>query len=388
MSETHHSKGAGSTPLHEKKYWVALAHCEALTPLYWKHLLAVFPSAEAIWQAPQKDLEACGITSRAAAEIIALRGTVDPDTVMANMEKEQIRAMLLPEESYPCLLKEIADPPAVLFVQGVLTTQEPVGALGVVGTRKISPYGKASLPPIIAECVGAGLTIVSGLALGIDGVAHETTIQNGGRTIAVIGSGIDRKNLYPWQHKQLADRIVASGGAIVSEYPPGTPPIAYHFPARNRIIAGMSKGVLVCEAPQKSGALITAYAALDQNREVFAIPGPIQHPNSYGPHDLVKRGAILTTCADDILHALTLPIMEKGAVEAISEKNNTHTNATPSTGVEDTLVALLHDDILHVDELVRRSNLTAEAIMSTLVLMEMRGKVRHVGNSAYTIHGK
>lgn len=377
-----------TTPSHEKKYWVALAHCEALTPLYWKRLLAVFPTAEAIWQASQKDLEASGITSRAAAELIALRGTIDPDTAIANMEKENIHAVTLEEASYPKLLKQITDAPLVLFVQGVLTAEEPVGALGVVGTRKISPYGHATLPPIITECVHAGLTIISGLALGIDGVAHETAIKNGGRTIAVIGSGIDRKNLYPWQHRQLADRIVASGGAIVSEYPTGTPPIAYHFPARNRIISGMSNGVLVCEAPQKSGALITAYAALDQNREVFAVPGPIQHPNSYGPHDLVKRGAILTTCADDILHALTLPIMEKGTAEAIRTNNDTIASTTPASGTEATLLAILQDDILHVDELVRRSNLTAEAIMSTLVLMEMRGIVRHVGNSAYTIHDK
>ncbi|MBI4281236.1 DNA-protecting protein DprA [Candidatus Uhrbacteria bacterium] len=378
-----------STPLQEKKYWIALAHCEALTPLYWKRLFDVFPSAEAIWHASQKDLEATGITSRVAAELIALRGTVDPDAAMARMEKEQLHAVILPEESYPRLLKEITDPPAVLFFQGVVGAEETVGALGVVGTRKISSYGHATLPPIIAECVGAGLTIVSGLALGIDGVAHETTIKNSGRTIAVIGSGIDRKNLYPWQHKQLADRIVGSGGAIVSEYPPGTPPIAYHFPARNRIISGMSHGVLVCEAPQKSGALITAYAALDQNREVFAVPGPIQHPNSYGPHDLLKRGAILTTCADDILRTLTLPIMQKNTMETkTSTENTAHKNTTPTSATEETLVTILQDDVLHIDELVRRSNLTAEAIMSTLVLMEMRGLVRHVGNSQYTTHGK
>lgn len=369
-------------PTNEKKYWVALAHCEALTPLYWRQLLAVFPSAEVIWHASQKDLEHAGATSAIATDLIQIRKTVDPDIAMEHLVKEDMDALLLNDESYPHLLKEIADPPYVLFVQGELEKEEPVGALGIVGTRKMSPYGQTVLPPIVAECARAGLTIVSGLALGIDGLAHATTIDNGGRTIAVIGSGIDRKSLYPWQHRPLADRIVASDGAIVSEYPPGAPPMAHHFPLRNRIIAGLSLGVLVSEAPQKSGALITAFAALDQNREIFAIPGPVQHPNSWGPHDLLKRGAIPVTEARDILHALPiLPLAEMPSQGTA----NTKKNHAPSSETETAILMLLAHETLHIDDLVRQSNLTPDAIMSTLVLMEMDGKIRNVGGMQYTL---
>ena len=374
-----------SIPQNEKKYWVALAHCASLSPLYWKRLLAVFPNAETIWHASQKDLEAAGCTSAVATELIATRGIIDPDTVMARMEKYRVHAIAITEDTYPKLLKEIADPPHVLFVEGELGALEPVGALGVVGTRKISSYGHASLPPIIAECATAGLTIVSGLALGIDGVAHETTIKNGGRTIAVIGSGSDRDHLYPYQHRQLADRIVASGGAIASEYPVGTEPRAFHFPARNRIISGLSHGVLVCEAPQKSGALITAFAALDQNREVFAVPGPIQHPNSWGPHDLLKRGAVPVTCGQDILHALVLPTFDTGKITKKEALPHAEQTLPLPPGTEAVLATLLNESVLHIDEIVRRSHLTAEEIMSTLVLMEMEGKIRNVGGMQYTI---
>lgn len=368
-------------PIDEKKYWVALAHCEALVPLHWKKLLSLFPNAETVWHAPQKDLEHIGIPERVIAELIHIRKTIDPNAIMDRLGKERIDALTLNDTSYPRLLKEIADPPYVLFVQGSIGREEVVGSLGVVGTRKMSSYGQTVLPPIVAECARAGVTIVSGLALGIDGLAHATTMDNGGRTIAAIGSGIDRQSLYPWQHRQLADHIVASGGAIVSEYPPGTEPLAYHFPARNRIISGLSLGVLVAEAPQKSGALITAYAALDQNREIFAIPGPINHPNAWGPHDLLKRGAIPVTEARDILHAL--PIIPLEAMPA-QHADKTQQNDTPLSATATTILTLLAQETMHINDLVRASSLTPDVIMSTLVLMEMEGKIRNVGGMQYT----
>lgn len=372
-----------STPLAttDKKFWIALAHCEAITPAYWKLLLSAFGSAEIIWHAERGALERAGITSSAAEELIALRGALDIDTTIAAMEKEGIAAVTIAEPTYPALLKEIADPPHVLFVRGTLLAEERVGALGVVGTRKISPYGQSVLPPIIAECVGAGLTIVSGLAIGIDTCAHTTTIAHNGRTIAVIGSGIDRASIYPWQNVRLADAIVAHGGAIVSEYPPGTKPIAHHFPARNRIISGLSLGTLVCEAPKKSGALITAYAALDQNREVLVIPGAINHPNSWGPNDLLKRGAIPVMSGEDILHALPITPTQL-PLPMTASTPNAHTNATPA---EATILSLLTQGTVHIDTIVQQSHLTIDIIMSTLVLMEMEGTVRNVGGMQYTL---
>ena len=177
--------------------------------------------------------------------------------------------------------------------------------------------------------------------------------------------------------------IVAGGAAIVPECPPGPPPVAYHFPARNRIISGLSLGVLVAEAPQKSGALITAFSALDQNREIFAIPGPVNHPNSWGPHNLLKRGAIPVTEAKDILHAL--PIIPLAEMPQEEEKNNAEKHGTPPSSAETTILTLLMHETLHIDDLVRQSNLTASAIMSTLVIMEMHGKIRNVGNMNYTV---
>lgn len=367
--------------VNERQYWIALAHCTAMTVTCWKKLLTVFGSAEAIWKADEAALARADMGKEGLRDLLALRRTRSPETIEEELARHKLHAITLHDEAYPKILKEIVDPPYVLFIEGELPAIEPVGALGVVGTRTLSSYGKAVLPPLIEGCVQNGMTIVSGLALGIDGIAHETTVQNGGRTIAVIGSGIDRQNIYPPQHRQLADRIVASGGAIVSEYPPGTRPETYHFPARNRIIAGLSLGVLVCEAPQKSGALITAYAALDQNREIFAVPGPINHPNAWGPNDLIKRGAIPVTTAEDILNVL--PIAPISA--PIPLKKNEAQDTAALSPLEHAILLVVQEGEAHVDTIVTKTNLTAAEIASTLVLMEMQGKVRNVGGMRYTL---
>lgn len=361
----------------EKAYWIALAHCEALVPYLWKRLFQRFSTGEEIWNASQRTLESTGLPQRVAAELVATRQRISPEKAMETLAREQLSAITLQDDGYPRLLKEIHDPPWVLFVQGDCKKEESPGALGVVGTRKISSYGQTVLPPIVISLAQAEITIVSGLALGIDGLAHETTLQAHGRTIAVIGSGIDRQSIYPSRHRYLADRIVASGGAVVSEYPAGSPPLTHHFPARNRIISGLSRGVLVCEAPERSGALITTAHALDQNRDVFAIPGPITHPNSFGPHLLIKNGATPVTSADDILDAIhfSLPAERKQSPKKTATDNPT----------EQQLIGALHNGPLHIDALVRQTNLTIEDVTSTLVLMEMRGIVRTVGGAQYAI---
>ena len=209
----------------------------------------------------------------------------------------------LKDKNYPQLLKEIYDPPQTLYVNGQLKAVEKY-PLAVVGTRKISSYGQQITQSLVKALARAGLTIISGLALGVDGLAHQATLDVGGRTIAVLGSSLDI--IYPPSHEKLAQRIVESDGAIISEYPPKTRPSKWTFPARNRIVAGLSLGVLVIEAPKRSGALITARFALDQGREVFAVPGSIYNKNSAGCHLLIKLGAKPVTKPEDILESFNL----------------------------------------------------------------------------------
>ena len=208
-------------------------------------------------------------------------------------------------KNYPELLKKIYEPPQVLYVNGQLKAKEKY-PLAVVGTRKVSLYGKKITYSFVKALAQAGLTIISGLALGVDGIAHQAALDVGGRTIAVLGSGLDI--IYPSSHQQLAQNIIESNGAIISEYEPKTRPSKWTFPARNRIVAGMSLGTLVIEAPKKSGALITARYALEQGREVFAIPGSIYNENSAGCNLLIKMGAKPVTKPEDILESFNLEL--------------------------------------------------------------------------------
>ncbi len=221
------------------------------------------------------------------------------------MSSQKIDKITIKDNNYPRLLKEIYDPPEQLYITGELKAKEKY-PLAVVGTRKMSDYGKRVTVFLVKGLVKAGFTIISGLALGIDGLAHQTALDAGGRTIAVLGSGLDI--IYPPEHKKLAADIIKSGGAVISEYPPGARPSRRTFPARNRIVAGLSLAVLVIEAPEKSGALITAKVALDQGREVLAVPGNIYNPNSIGCHKLIKMGAKAVTNPEDVFDALNLQL--------------------------------------------------------------------------------
>lgn len=204
---------------------------------------------------------------------------------------------------WPAGLNQAVPKPERLFVRGALSERPGVA---VVGTRKMSPYGRDCIGLLVPELVRLGRTVVSGLALGVDGAAHEAALRAGGHTVAVIGSGVDDASIYPRAHAGLAARILASGGAVVGEYPSGAPAMPYHFPARNRIIAALSAAVLVIEAPHASGAMITAKLALEMGREVWAVPGPITHPNAEGPNALLRDGAVPITGPDDLAAALGL----------------------------------------------------------------------------------
>ena len=362
------------------KYHAALAHFPKITYHRYQKLAAYFSDLKNLWDVEINELAAAGLEENIAHEFLSWRETNPIEKIMEGLYKENINTISISEPGYPELLKEINDPPHTLFIRGKLPNNErtPAGrqapALGVVGTRKFTAYGKLACEEIVTPLVSNGVVIVSGLALGIDGIAHQTTLDNNGITIAVLGSGIDKRHIYPAAHQQLAEQIIASGGAVLSEYPPGFEPTQYSFPARNRIIAGLSLGTLVVEAPETSGALITARCALDYNREVFAIPHPLNSPTGIGPNNLIKMGAKLVTQAADIIEALSL----KGLGEIINNRQ-----ILPSTPTEAKILSFLSKEPQHIDLIIKTTGLDSPTINSALVLMEMKGKVRNLGGMNY-----
>lgn len=286
------------------------------------------------------------------------------------MNNDEIKKITIKDSDYPKILKEIHDPPKTLYLRGGFKDEDKI-AVGVVGTRNYTSYGKRVTENIAGDLAEAGVTIVSGLAKGIDTFAHKAALERGGRTIAVLGSAADSKSLYPSCNRGLANKV-AQNGAVISEYPSGTKSEKWFFPQRNRIISGLSLGVLVVEAPGKSGALITAACALDQNREVFAIPGSIYSENSIGTNRLIKMGAKLVTCANDILEELNLPVVE--------EKRKTF---KPETKEEKVLLGVLTKKPIHIDEIVKQGKLNSGMVSSTLTMLELKGTVKNIGGEYY-----
>ena len=273
------------------------------------------------------------------------------------------------KNNFPAILKEIHDPPEQLYVWGEIPDMP---MLAVVGTRKASPYGKQITPRLVQKLSRAGLCIISGLAYGIDALAHETALEAGGTTVAVLGSGLDRKSLYPRDHWRLAERIVERGGAVISEYPEGTTPERFHFSARHPIVAGMSRGVLVVEAPEKSGALITADLAMQYDRDVFCIPGPITSPNSSGTNHLIQLGAKLVMNADDILEEFGIVPVAKNETE-ITALSETHQK----------ILTFLGEGQKHVDEILVGTGLDITMCNVGLMELELSGFVKNLGGGSY-----
>lgn len=266
-------------------------------------------------------------------------------------------------KDFPELLSQIYDGPKKIFVRGNLPNLPMVA---VVGTRKPTTYGRQVTYRICYDLAKSGITIVSGLALGIDSIAHQAALDGGGTTVAVLGHGLDK--IYPASHSRLAEAIVKSNGALISEYKDGTPPLKHHFPARNRIISGLSLMTLVTEADAKSGSLITANYALEQNRAIAAIPGPITSLRSAGPNNLIKNGAIAITSAVDVLTALEL---ERPAAKAMIIKAD-----SPQ---EQSIIKLLQNGVNNFDELVESTDIAPDRLASIISLMEITGKVRNLG---------
>lgn len=353
-------------------YWLALSKVAGIGPARMRLLLEQFGDAQSAWDANLSDLLAAGLDARAAASLLNLRRSFDFEAELSKLEEAGVTALSWESQHYPERLKEVDDAPPVLYIMGELTPADG-WAVGVVGTRRATTYGREATAKLAAGLAEAGITVVSGLARGIDTVAHTAALDAGGRTIAVLGSGLDV--LYPPENRNLAKRIVDEGrGALVSEYPLGTQPDAVNFPPRNRVISGLSLGILVVEAGDKSGALITVSFALEQNREVFAVPGPITSRMSDGPNSLLKRGAKCVTSVDDILQELDIRMVSEH-VEAV--------RALPNDPTERLLLELLQDTSQHVDELTNKSGLPPSTVSAVLTMMELKGMVRHLGGMQY-----
>jgi len=354
-------------------YFAALNRLEKLTPLRFARLLAYFEDDPAeIWHGGQSAWREAGIEQAAVSELFATKQDIDPEATFAELTKIGATVLPITSDSYPILLKEIYAPPPVLLVRGTFPAPADRHAIAVVGSRVTTPYGRQAATAFARDLAAAGVTIVSGLATGVDAIGHQAAVHAGTRTVAVLGCGIDQ--IYPYQNQQLAEDILAKGGAIISEYPIGTAPSAYNFPQRNRIIAGLSRGVLVVEGREKSGSLITAELALEYGREVFAVPGSIFAETSAGPNRLIRDGARPVQTAADILDTLQLgDITQQEQIQQI----------IPDSPEEGTLLAVLTREPQHADELTRRVDQPAASVGAVLSLLEMKGLVQNLGGNQW-----
>src|SRR2546421_6195451 len=361
--------------LDELAYWIAFNRVLGIGPVRFKLLLDFFhDDVAAAWQADSKELAQAGLDSKIIESFLKQRAAITPQRELERLEKLRIRVITWKDKTYPALLREVDASPPVLYIYGTLTEADQF-ALAVVGTRNSTTYGRQVTERIVTELAKGQVTIVSGLALGIDTIAHTAALDAGGRTIAVLASGLDI--IYPPTNRSLARRIVESGqGVLITEYPLGVQPDGGNFPARNRIISGLSLGVLVAEAPLKSGALITAGFALKQGRDVFGIPGSILSNKSSGVNKLIQDGAKPVMEVNDILEALNLfMIPQHVEMQAV----------LPDNDDERVLLKLISHEPCHVDDLIRDSGLATTIVSATLTMMELKGMIKQVGGIQYVL---
>ena len=352
------------------RYWVGFNLVRGIGPTRLRALLDYFGDIEQAWHAPEPELRSAGLDRRSLRNLLATRARCDLDRELEKIAAIGAHVLTWESPGYPLLLREIADPPPVLYVKGEITAED-AWAIAVVGTRRASPYGREVTRRLTEALARSGITIVSGLARGIDAEAHWATLRAGGRTIAVLGCGIDK--MYPPEHAKLADKIVAHG-ALVSDYPLGTEPEGSNFPPRNRIISGLSLGVLVTNAGVRSGAMITADFAGEQGRDVFAVPGSILSNGCAGTNRLVQDGAKVVLRAEDILEELNLTMVAEQAEAR---------QVLPADATEASLLSYLSAEPTHVDELRQQVGLPIAQVTSTLAMMELKGLVRQVGGMNY-----
>ncbi|MBI4330302.1 MAG: DNA-protecting protein DprA [Chloroflexi bacterium] len=356
----------------DSKYWVAFNLIPGIGRAKFGLLEQHFGSLDSAWKAPAGELQAAGLDSKTVEAVVSLRPGISPDAEMERLGKHKVTVHIPRESTYPARLKEIYDYPPVLYVRGTLTKTDE-WCVAVVGTRKPSVYGREVTEEISTDLARSGITVVSGLARGVDSVAHRAALKAGGRTLAIFACGLDI--VYPGENAGLA-RDIMNAGALISEYHLGVKPRPDQFPRRNRIMSGLSLGVLVIEAGETSGALITASMALEQNREVFAVPGSILSPNSRGTNKLIQDGAKLVRDHTDILEELNLTM----AVQQLEMKE-----AVPADEKETALLKYLSVEPKHIDEICHESQLPVAEVSGRLAMMELKGMVKQVGGMQFTL---
>ena len=355
----------------DRAFWLALHRIRGLGPIGQRKLLDAFPSVKQIFSADDSTLKKTGLNKKSRASVYQPDWeTIEADLVWLDMPDHHL--ITINDEAYPTLLREIPDPPVVLFAHGCPEVLKTI-QIGIVGSRNPDTAGRKTADEFARELVYAGATVTSGLALGIDGCSHQGALNANGYTIAVTGNGLDM--IYPARHKTLAEKIV-DNGILVSEFSPGTKPVAANFPRRNRIISGMSTGVLVIQAALRSGSLITARYAMEQGREVFAIPGSIHNPLAKGCHTLIKQGAKLVESVNDIIEELGF-LATVVIDENVSRKNdvkNNHYEEKLDVDYKVLLDTMAYDPI-SVDRLIELTGLTTDSVSSMLLILELRGLV-------------
>lgn len=355
-----------------QKYWLGFNLVQHLGSVRLKELLAVFGTAREAWEASERDLRQAGLNEQPLQALLKARQSLDLDAEMSKVQAAGAYIITFADSTYPQNLRGIPDAPPVLYVRGSLVPSD-ILSLGIVGTRKASRYGFDAANRMARWLAKQGVTIVSGMAQGIDTAAHQGALEAEGRTIAVMGCGIDI--VYPHENEELAERII-NNGAIISELPLGMPPTGSNFPRRNRIISGLCFGVLVAEAPENSGALITAEAALEQGREVFAIPANIFNPLGTGSNRLIQEGAKLVMRASDILDELDI-VYQKQVTQTKTEA------IAPDNDIEAKIMNCLDAEPIHIDEIIRLTQLDSNLVISTLTILELKGLALKVGAMQY-----
>ena len=359
--------GSGNrAPDREALAWLGLAHVPGLSAAAARRLVARFGTAAAVLAAPRDRLEAAALSPEQIAGVARAEALGAAEA--SRLARAGARPVAWSDPEYPAALRAIADPPLALALRGTLVPADEM-AVAIVGARRASAYGRGMAEDLARGLALAGITVVSGLAAGIDGAAHRGALEAGGRTIAVLGTGIDV--VYPSWHRDLA-ADVARQGALVSELACGAPALAHHFPKRNRLISGLSLGTVVVEAAERSGSLITAGTALEQGREVFAVPGPARSAGQRGPHRLIRQGATLVTSAEEVLDALAPALAGRLAAARAAAAEATLTSS--ERRVLDALAGGDH----HVDDVIRRSALGPGATLETLLALELRGLVHQL----------
>jgi len=354
----------------DKKYWIGFNLVKGIGSVRFQQILSYFGDLSVAWEAPSEVFREAGLPERTIANLIRVRQEVDLDQYYSSLLDQKINVLTLLDEDYPKLLREIDQPPPVLYLRGELSPADEF-AVAMVGTRKVSAYGQQVARDASLFLAGHGLTIVSGLARGIDALAHQHALQAGGRTIAVLGSGVDV--IYPPEHRKLADAIIENG-AVISDYPLGTQPEGINFPPRNRIISGLSLATIVVEAGERSGALITAEFAVEQGREVFAVPGNVLSPVSRGTNLLIQKGAYAMISPQDVLDVLDLSQVDeyKSARQIL-----------PADTTEAMILKTMGFEPIHVDEICAEAGLPVDKVSAALTMMELKGMVQHVGGMRY-----